>query len=383
MADSAATAEPLLETVLAGLHRESGARMVPFAGYAMPVQYRDGIIAEHTHTRTSAGLFDVSHMGQAKITGPSFEAAAMALEAVTPGDFQNLKPGRMRYTLLLTPSGTIVDDMMVSRPDADMPGLMVVFNAARAAEDEAFLRAALPAGITLDVARERSMVALQGPKAATVLARHADIGGLAFMDVTQTTVDGVPATVSRSGYTGEDGFEIIMAPDKADAFVRKLLAEPEVKPIGLGARDTLRLEAGLPLYGHDIDETTTPVEADLGFALSPRRREAGDFPGASRILGELKDGAARKRVGLLIDGRMPAREGAAILSADGEAIGTVTSGGFSPTLARPIAMGYVSSRHAAPGTAVQIKVRDSLIKAEVAPMPFVPHTYFRRAGKGA
>jgi aminomethyltransferase len=383
MADTATASEPLLETVLAGLHRESGARMVPFSGFSMPVQYKDGILAEHTQTRTAAGLFDVSHMGQAKVTGPSFEAAARALEAITSGDFQNLKPGRMRYTHLLTPEGTIVDDMMVSRPSAVAPALMVVFNAGRLAEDEAFIRAALPNGITLDVARRRAMVALQGPKAATVLARYADIGGLAFMDIAEITVDGFPATVSRSGYTGEDGFEIIMPPDKAEAFVRKLLAEPEVKPIGLGARDTLRLEAGLPLYGHDIDEGTTPVEADLAFALSPRRREAADFPGAARILGELKSGTERKRIGLLIDGRMPAREGATIVSTGGETIGKVTSGGFSPTLARPIAMGYVSSRFSAPGTAVQIKVRDSLINAQVVPLPFVPHTYFRRAGKGA
>ncbi|MGV8839332.1 MAG: glycine cleavage system aminomethyltransferase GcvT [Bauldia sp.] len=375
------TDAPLRETPLAGLHRELGARMVPFAGYAMPVQYRDGIMAEHRHTRNAAGLFDVSHMGQAQLRGPDYATVAAALEMVTPGDFQNLAPGRMRYSLLMTPEGTIVDDIMVARPagKAGETSLNIVFNAARVAVDEAFVGTHLPTSVRLELPPHRAMLALQGPKAIDVMLRHAPVGDMRFMDTLATTFDGVPVAVTRSGYTGEDGFEIYLAAADAEAITRTLLAEPEVKPIGLGARDSLRLEAGLPLYGHDIDETTTPVEADLAFAISPRRRQAADFPGAARILEELKNGTRRKRVGLRIDGKLPAREGAAILAGGGAAVGKVTSGGFGPTVDAPVAMGYVDAAHAALGATVAIDVRGRALPTTVSPMPFVEHRYRRRS----
>ncbi|MCW5713282.1 MAG: glycine cleavage system aminomethyltransferase GcvT [Bauldia sp.] len=376
-----ATDAPLRETPLASLHRELGGRMVPFAGYAMPVQYQAGIMAEHRHTRTAAGLFDVSHMGQAQLRGPDYATVAAALEKVTPGDFQNLAPGRMRYSLLMTPEGTIVDDIMVVRP-AGKSGetcLNIVFNAARVAVDEAFVGTHLPSAVRLELPPHRAMLALQGPKAVDVMLRHAAVGDLRFMDSVATTFDGIPVAITRSGYTGEDGFEIYLSASDAEAITRTLLAEPEVKPIGLGARDSLRLEAGLPLYGHDIDETTTPVEADLGFAISPRRRAAADFPGAIRILDELTRGTRRRRVGLRIDGKLPAREGAAIVGEGGETIGRVTSGGFGPTVDAPVAMGYVDAAHAAPGGAVAIDVRGRALPTRISPMPFVEHRYRRRS----
>ena len=372
-------AERLKETALADLHRELGGRMVPFAGYAMPVQY-EGIIAEHRHTREAAGLFDVSHMGQARLSAPDFAAAAAALEKATPGDFAALKPGRMRYSMLLTPEGTIVDDIMVARlpGDAGDTGLNIVFNAARVDVDAAFVRALLPPDATLDLPDGRAMLALQGPKAVDALSRHAPVADLGFMDVAPMRFDGIDVTISRSGYTGEDGFEIYVDSANAETVARALLAEPEVKPIGLGARDSLRLEAGLPLYGHDIDETTTPVEADLAFAIGKKRRLAGDFPGASRVLDELVDGPARKRVGFAINGRLPAREGATISNPDGEEVGTVTSGGFGPTVDAPVAMGYVFADFAALGQALEIEVRGRKLTATVVALPFVPHRYYRR-----
>jgi aminomethyltransferase len=375
------TDAPLRETPLAGLHRELGARMVPFAGYAMPVQYQGGIMAEHRHARSAAGLFDVSHMGQAQLRGPDYATVAAALEKVTPGDFQNLAPGRMRYSLLLTPEGTIVDDIMVARPagKAGETSLSIVFNAARVAVDEAFVGTHLPAAVRLELPPHRAMLALQGPKAIDVMLRHAAVGDLRFMDAATLTFDGIPVAITRSGYTGEDGFEIYLSASDAEAVTRTLLAEPEVKPIGLGARDSLRLEAGLPLYGHDIDETTTPVEADLAFAISPRRRAAADFPGASRILDELRNGPRRKRVGLRIDGKLPAREGAAIIGEGGQTIGRVTSGGFGPTVDAPVAMGYVDAAHAAHGAAVAIDVRGRALPSRISPMPFVEHRYRRRS----
>jgi len=375
----AATEERLKETALAALHRELGARMVPFAGYAMPVQY-EGIIAEHRHTRSAAGLFDVSHMGQARIEGPDFAAAAAALEKVTPGDVAELKPGRMRYSMLLTHDGTLVDDIMVARlpGSAGDTGLNVVFNAARVEVDAEFVSRALPPGVTLSLPEGRAMLALQGPKAVDVLSRHAAIGGLGFMDIAPIRFDGIDCVISRSGYTGEDGFEIYLAAADAETVTRALLAEPEVKPAGLGARDSLRLEAGLPLYGHDIDETTTPVEADLGFAIGKRRRLDGDFPGANRILDELIDGPVRRRIGIAIDGKMPAREGAKIFTAEGAEIGTVTSGGFGPSVDAPIAMGYVVTDFASAGQSVNIEVRGRMLAARVAALPFVPHRYYRR-----
>jgi aminomethyltransferase len=373
--------ETLKTTPLDALHRELGARMVAFAGWSMPVQYKAGIIAEHRHTRSDAGLFDVSHMGQARLTGPDYATAAAALQAVTPGDFMNLKPGRMRYSMLLTHEGTIVDDIMVARlpGEAGETGLNIVFNAARVDVDAAFVRASLPDGVTLDLPPNRAMLALQGPTAADALARHAAVADLSFMDIVPFDLDGADCLISRSGYTGEDGFEIYLDGADAERIARALLDELEVMPIGLGARDSLRLEAGLPLYGHDIDETTTPVEADLAFAIGKSRRMAGDFPGANRILDELVDGPARKRVGLAIDGRLPAREGAPISTAAGEPVGTVTSGGFAPTVDAPIAMGYVISEYADVGEPMTIEVRGRMLTATVAALPFVPHRYYRRS----
>jgi aminomethyltransferase len=285
----------------------------------------------------------------------------------------------MRYSLLLTPEGTIVDDIMVVRPAGTDGRLNIVFNAARVAVDEAFVGTHLPAGITLHLPPFRAMIAVQGPKAVDALARHAPIADLRFMEVVDTVFDGrIPISVSRSGYTGEDGFEIYFGATDAEAVTRALLAEPEVKAIGLGARDSLRLEAGLPLYGHDIDETTTPVEADLVFAIAARRRAAADFPGAERILRELRTGTRRKRVGLRPEGRLPAREGAEIKDGDGTTMGTVTSGGFGPTVDGPVAMGYVDPAYAESGATVAIEVRGKALTAHVAPMPFVPHRYRRR-----
>ncbi len=372
--------DTLKKTPLDALHRELGGRMVEFAGWSMPVQYKDGIIAEHRQTRSEAGLFDVSHMGQVRLSGPDYAAAAAALQTVTPGDFMNLKPGRMRYSMLLTHEGTMVDDIMVARlpGEAGETGLNIVFNAARVEVDADFVRASLPDSVTLELPPNRAMLALQGPRAADALARHAAIADLGFMDITPLDIDGAEALISRSGYTGEDGFEIYLDGADAERIARGLLDELEVMPIGLGARDSLRLEAGLPLYGHDIDETTTPVEADLAFAIGKSRRMAGDFPGANRILDELTDGPARKRVGLAIEGRLPAREGAPISTLAGEPIGTVTSGGFAPTVDAPIAMGYVISEYANIGERLNIEVRGRMLTATVAALPFVPHRYYRR-----
>jgi len=378
MADDAS--EDLKETPLAGLHRELGARMVAFAGYSMPVQYPTGIIAEHNQVRTAAGLFDVSHMGQAFLVGPDHATTAAALEALTPGDFQGLGLGRQRYTLLLTEDGGIVDDLMVTRSSSvdDDGRLMLVVNAARKDVDYADFAARLPSSVRLERADDRALLALQGPAAAAVIARHVpDAADLAFMAAGPAVFDDMPCHISRSGYTGEDGFEISMPASDAEAFARALLAEPEVAPIGLGARDSLRLEAGLCLYGHDIDAMTSPVEADLTFAIAKRRRADGGFPGAERIQRELAEGPRKMRVGLTLEGRAPAREGAAILT-DGRHIGDVTSGGFGPTVGKPIAMGYVDTAFAADGTSLSIGVRGKELPATVTAMPFVPHHYFRK-----
>ena len=373
--------DDLRETPLASLHRELGARMVPFAGYAMPVQYPTGIIAEHNQVRTAAGLFDVSHMGQAALIGPDHETTARALERLAPGDFVGLGHGRVRYSMLLTEDGGIIDDLMVTRPSADAPDgmLLLVVNAARKEIDYADLRARLPASISVEPRETRALLALQGPKAAEVLARHVpDIDQMGFMTARPATFDDVELGLFRSGYTGEDGFELSLAADKAEQVARALLGEPEVAPIGLGARDSLRLEAGLCLYGHDIDVTTTPVEADLLFAIPKRRREEGGFPGASHILREIAEGPGKKRVGLRLEGRAPAREGAVIREPSGGHLGSVTSGGFGPTVGGPIAMGYVDADFAAPGTPVMIELRGRELPATVVEMPFVPHRYFRK-----
>ena len=377
----ASNAQPVLQTPLNGAHRLLGARMVPFAGYDMPVQYPKGIIAEHQQTRTSAGLFDVSHMGQAFLVGPDHETVARALEGLCPADIVTLAPGRQRYSQLTSEDGGILDDFMVSRSlDPGEDGvLFLVVNAACKAADYALIEAGLPGNVRLVQAEHRALVALQGPKAVEALARHAPgVAELGFMSVITTTFDGRPVNVSRSGYTGEDGFEISMHARDAERIWLTLLDEPEVEPIGLGARDSLRLEAGLCLYGHDIDTTTSPVEAGLTWSIQKRRREEGGFPGAARIQRELAEGPARVRVGLLPEGRAPAREGAEIVAGDGRAVGVVTSGGFGPTLNGPIAMGYVERAQAEPGTQLSLMVRGKPLAATVVAMPFVPHRYVRR-----
>jgi aminomethyltransferase len=357
---------------LDGWHRARGARMVPFAGYAMPIQY-EGIMAEHKWTRESAGLFDVSHMGQVIVAGAEAEKG---LEALLPTDLSILKEAKPKYSLLLNAEGGIIDDLMITRRGDHF---YLVVNGATKQGDIAHMEAKLPRGVVLDHMREQALLALQGPKAVEALARLAPgVGELTFMTAGSYELGGVRAWISRSGYTGEDGFEISV-PASAAAQVADLVAgQPEVKPIGLGARDSLRLEAGLPLYGHDLDHHTTPVEADLTFALSKRRRGEGGFLGWERIAAELADGAVRKRVGLFVEGRQPVREGAAVVDADGDEVGHVTSGGFSPSLERPIAMAYVPVGMAEPGSEIGLVQRDKPYRATVTPMPFVPHRYHRK-----
>jgi aminomethyltransferase len=344
----------------------------------MPVQYPPGILKEHLHTRASAGLFDVSHMGQAFLIGPDHAATAAALEALVPADVAGLRPGQQRYSQLLTDDGGIIDDLMVTRTDED-GRLYLVVNASRKEVDYAHISGRLPATVRLVPAPERALVALQGPLAAAVMAKLcAAAPRLGFMSAASARVGGFDCHVSRSGYTGEDGFEISVASDRATDLARLLLAQDGVQPIGLGARDSLRLEAGLCLYGHDIDDTTSPVEAGLAWSIQKRRRDAGGFPGARRIQGELAKGAGRYRVGIRPDGRAPAREGTEILAADGRRIGTVTSGGFGPSVNGPVAMGYVEAAYAKPDTAVGLMVRGKALAARVATLPFTPHRYARK-----
>ena len=356
---------------LDALHRSLGARMVGFAGYAMPIQYRDGILAEHEWTRNHAGLFDVSHMGQALVTGAQ---AAPWLERLMPGDFEGLREGVLRYSMLLTEDGGIIDDLMVTRRAQDF---YLVVNGATKDGDYAHMSAHLTGDVQLQRRDDWALLALQGPEAVIALERLAPgAGDLRFMRAAAFTLAGVPAWISRSGYTGEDGFEISIPADKATHVAESLLGEPEVLPVGLGARDSLRLEAGLPLYGHDIDRTTTPVEASLAFAISKRRKSEGGFPGAEKILYQLLEGAPRKRVGLMLEGRLPAREGALVLAGDRQ-IGMVTSGGFAPSLGAPIAMAYVDAAYAADGTALDIEVRGKKLPAQIVPMPFQAKNYVR------
>ena len=372
----------LLETPLASQHRALNARMVPFAGYAMPVQYPSGILTEHNWTRTSAGLFDVSHMGQAMLMADDgqHETVARALEALVPADIVALKMGAQRYTQFTNETGGILDDLMVSRPEgaAAAGTLFLVVNAGCKDADYAHMRRHLPRGISLDILAERALIALQGPKAAEALTAHVPgADAMTFMSARAGFFDqSIPVTLSRSGYTGEDGYEISVASGDAARVWEGLLADTRVKPIGLGARNSLRLEAGLCLYGHDIDTTTSPVEAQIQWSIQKRRREEGGFPGAARIQKELRDGPARKRVGFLLEGRAPAREGADIQHA-GQKIGVITSGGFGPTLNAPVAMGYIDAAFAAAGTKVDLIVRDKPLAATVAPMPFVPNGYKR------
>jgi aminomethyltransferase len=379
MAESQAS-EQLRRTPLYDLHVGLGARMVPFAGYEMPVQFRTGIIAEHNWTRTEAGLFDVSHMGQAFLVGHSHDATARALEKLVPGDIRGLALGRIRYTQLTNQDGGIIDDLMVTRSNSptDDGSLGLIVNASRKAADYDWIRGNLTPGISLMPVENRALIALQGPKAAQVISRHCPkAGSLAFMSATSAEFDGIDCSVSRSGYTGEDGFEISVGARKAHEVVSALLSEPEVKPVGLGARDSLRLEAGLCLYGHDIDETTSPVEADLAWSIGKRRRTEGGYPGAFRIGRELTHGPARRRVGLRPEGRVPAREGAVVSDESGKPIGRITSGGFGPTVNGPVAMGYVEMRFAKPGTPVSLTVRGTALPARVSDLPFIPHNYKR------
>ncbi|MDT7527395.1 glycine cleavage system aminomethyltransferase GcvT [Sphingopyxis sp. SE2] len=354
-------------------HRAKGGRMVEFAGYWMPIQY-EGIMAEHLWTRENAGLFDVSHMGQLSLSG---DGVAEALETLVPGDISALKPGRMRYSLLLDEDGGILDDLMITN-EGDQYGIVV--NGAVKWEDIGHLRENLPDHITLNHNEDYGLLALQGPKAVDALSRLIpEAATLVFMQATRATWQGHAIGLSRSGYTGEDGFEISLPNEALEAFADALCAMEEVKPIGLGARDSLRLEAGLPLYGHDLSPEIDPAEADLGFAVSKRRREEENFPGAARILGHLEDGPPRKRVGLTVDGKLPVREGAKLFDGEDE-IGVVTSGGFAPSVGAPIAMGFVPTGLSEPGAAIAAEVRGKLVHCTVTAMPFIPHRYVRKQG---
>lgn len=369
--DEAEALEPEVLTLpLDAWHRERGGRMVEFAGYWMPVQY-EGILAEHLWTRESAGLFDVSHMGQLHLSGEGVEAA---LEVVLPIDLRTLKPHGPRYSMLLDEEGGILDDLMVTRWD---DGFYLVVNGATKWDDIAHLREHLPDEVTLSHMDESALLALQGPKAAEALERLAPgVSALTFMKGGQFQLAGVDAWISRSGYTGEDGFEISIPAEAAQQVADLICQQPEVKPIGLGARDSLRLEAGLPLYGHDLSPDHSPVDADLLFAVNKRRRSEGGFIGAERVLRDLAEGTTQVRVGLSLEGRQAAREGAEVY-AGGQKVGVLTSGGFSPSLQRPIAMAYVDRAQAVLGTALEIDVRGKRLPATVTAMPFVPHRYHR------
>jgi aminomethyltransferase len=383
--DTEDTSDPIEQPVLPldAWHRARGARMVEFAGYQMPVQYAGeggGIIAEHLWTRENAGLFDVSHMGQLTVRG---EGAAAALEALLPGDVSALKPGNIRYSLLLNETGGILDDLMVTNISGeDAPEYYVVVNGATKWDDIAHLREHLPDAITLNHLEDSALLALQGPKAVQALEQvfPGVAGKLDFMQGTGFEWEGVMIGVGRSGYTGEDGFEITLPASHVERVADALCVLDSVKPAGLGARDSLRLEAGLPLYGHDLTEQTDPVSAGLSFAISKRRRAEGGFPGAEHILQLLADGTSSVRVGLALDGRMAAREGAGVFSGARQ-VGQVTSGGFSPSLQRPIAMAYVDAALAVPGTVMELDNRGRRLGARVVPMPFVPHRYYRGAAK--
>ncbi|CAM8671663.1 glycine cleavage system aminomethyltransferase GcvT [Sphingobium sp.] len=368
---------PLEALPLDAWHRARGARMVGFAGYHMPIQY-EGIMAEHAWTREHAGLFDVSHMGQLSFSGDGVDDA---LEYLLPSDIKGLKPFRQRYSMLLDQEGGILDDLMVSRlgdEAFDGAAIYMVVNGATKYDDIGWMIEHLPDAVVMNHMADQALLALQGPEAgealATLIPETAD---LLFMQSGPFTWRGVPLWISRSGYTGEDGFEISIPADDVTLLADALCALPQVKPIGLGARDSLRLEAGLPLYGHDLSPAVSTIGADLGFAIQKRRREEGGFIGHARVMKELADGPGARRVGLTIEGRLPAREGAQIYAGD-VLVGEVTSGGFAPSVAAPIAMGWVSLPHAVIGEKLEIEVRGKRIAAAVAPMPFVPHRYRRK-----
>jgi aminomethyltransferase len=373
----------LKHTPLHGLHAALGGKMVPFAGYDMPVQYTPGVLKEHLHTRAAAGLFDVSHMGQIVLRPKSgqVEDAALALERLVPQDIVAIAPGRQRYAQFTDENGGILDDLMVANFGDH---LFLVVNAACKADDEAHLRKHLSETCEIEPLTARALIALQGPKAEAMLAKLcAEAPAMRFMDSGPRRVDGIDCFVSRSGYTGEDGFEISVPAGEAEKLARALLADSAVLPIGLGARDSLRLEAGLCLYGHDIDTTTTPVEGALEWSVQKSRRSggarAGGFLGAETILAQFEKGASRRRVGLKPEGRAPVREGASLFadSTSSEPIGKVTSGGFGPSLNAPVAMGYLPSSHATNGSTVFAEVRGQRLPMQVAPTPFVPNNYKR------
>ncbi|MEQ9328275.1 MAG: glycine cleavage system aminomethyltransferase GcvT [Rhodospirillales bacterium] len=365
------TDENLKRTPLHDLHVALGAKMVPFAGYSMPVQYPAGVLKEHNHTRTAAGLFDVSHMGQARLTGAN---PAAALETLVPAELRALEPGQQRYTQFTNDAGGILDDLMVTNMGDH---LFIVVNAACKDADFAHMQAGLAGRAELEIIDDRALLAIQGPEAGAVMARLApESATMTFMTAAMITLGGVACLATRSGYTGEDGFEISIPAGDAERIANLLLAEPEVDPIGLGARDSLRLEAGLCLYGSDIDETTTPVEAALLWSVGKRRREKGGFPGAGVVQRQLAEGVARKRVGIRPEGRAPARAHTEI-HADGRKIGEITSGGFGPTIEGPVAMGYVETAYSKVGTEIALIVRGKEIPAKVEKMPFVEQRYFR------
>ena len=364
--------DSLKYTPLYDLHMALGAKMVPFTGYAMPVKYTMGVLREHLHTRSRAGLFDVSHMGQVTVHG---DDPGGALERLVPGNITGLEPGQIRYTQFTNDAGGILDDLMVTNRGDH---LLLVVNAGRKHYDLALLKAGLGGGCTAEMNDNRGLIALQGPAAATVLARFASYcSELAFMTAEDVTISGIDCIVSRSGYTGEDGFEISLAAGDAEILWRLLLDEPEVEPIGLGARDSLRLEAGMCLYGHDIDSTTTPIEARLAWSIARRRREEGGFPGAEVIQRQLADGVSRKRVGIAPVGRAPARDHTEIIDGNGERIGEITSGGYGPTIQGPVAMGYVASAYADVGHEVTLMVRGKPQPAHIASLPFVPNRFHK------
>ena len=367
------TQTPLRRTALYDLHLDSGAKMVPFAGYEMPVQYGLGVLGEHLHTRTKAGLFDVSHMGQARLIASDEDADAAALfEQLVPGGIQTLKEGRIRYTQLTNAQGGILDDLMATRFGNE---LWLVVNAACKEDDFAHIAQALDGQARLDI-QQRALIALQGPMAASVLQRLVpEVTDLVFMQAAWMSWDAHEILISRCGYTGEDGFEISIATDQAEAFARALLAEDEVAAIGLGARDSLRLEAGLCLYGHDIDTSTTPAEASLLWSVPKRRRAEANFSGAAIINQQIENGPARLRVGIQPQGRAPAREGTVVQNQAGDEIGVITSGGFGPSAEGPIAMGYVTPESSEIGTQVNLIVRGKAMPALITALPFVPQRY--------
>ncbi len=363
---------PLKTVPLDSFHRHHGAKMVPFAGYVMPVQYKAGIMTEHTQTRTKAGLFDVSHMGQAWLHGKD---AAKALERLVPGDIQGLANGQCRYTMLTNEAGGIIDDLIVTKWEDK---LFLVVNAARKDVDLPLIADGTKGDATLEIIDDRALLALQGPMAAHVMHNYAPPAfHLSFMMAANLHINDIPCHVTRSGYTGEDGYEISMPINDAMEIAEVMESEPDVLPVGLGARDTLRLEAGLCLYGHDIDEKTSPIEAGLRWTISKRRREEANFPGAARMLAEIANGPSKKRVGILPEGKAPARDGTAIHAQGGDAVGIITSGGFGPSLGGPIAMGYVPADMAEPGTKLELAVRKNMVPATVVKMPFHPHNYHR------